>query len=452
MPNLRFILFQAILSKYGFITTFLIVIQQILSASSVIFLTKAISSIDNTSELMKNIIIFFVLVVVPYIPVCIAQVTMYKVVNSTHCEIIKKNISLLRYNTSLLNSSVKDRFVSNLSRNSFMIINDYFVYVYRVVSLILNVFFTIIIISSLISKEYLYSFVFSLMLSYLFFYYVRSKIEKSSVVVENDLVSYASIIERSWNNLILGSKLNLFFYNDLIEKESKKYYSSKLNNAFIQQVSNFVSAIIALVPLSVVSIYLIFENININILLSAILVNLTRMVGLFSFLGTLIYDITNFVHIKSRIKNMIDSLSVVEYRSNIEGRSLKPLYFNGSVVESYDFILSEIEKVRNGRFTITGENGSGKTTLLYYLLEKYKENSIFIPTSPGDLEWGENIKGLSTGQQVFSVVSSKIYQCDENIILLDEWDANLDLKNTIELNNLLENISKNKVVVEIRHL
>lgn len=452
MHNIRFILIQAVFSKYGFITTLLIVIQQILSASSVIFLTKAINLIDNPNKVLENIILFFILIISPYIPVCIAQVTMYKVVNDTHHKIVSSNMDKLRYKTFLLKDDTKSNFISNLSRNSFMIMNDYFIYIYRVFSLILNILLTIIIISNLISIEYLYSFIFSLIMSFIFLRYITTKIEKSSILVENKLSTYATAIKNSWSNLILVSNRNVLNYkNDLFIK-AKEYYDSKLNNSILQQLSNFISALIALIPLAIVSVFLIYTNIGLSSVLSAILVNLTRMVGLFSFLGNLIYDITNFMNIKSRIQNMINSFNVEESEKTEFNFKVKPIYINNEAIENINDFFVFLKNVENGRFTVTGENGSGKTTLLHYLLKKLKDSSIFIPTTPNDLNWDFPIDKLSTGWQVFKVISDQIANCNEKIILIDEWDANLDMKNTIIIDQLLDDISMSKVIVEIRHL
>lgn len=452
MHNVRFILQQAVFSKYGLITTLLIIIQQILSASSVIFLTKAINLIGNPSEVLKNIILFFILIISPYIPVCIAQVTMYKVVNNTHHKIVSSNMDKLRYKTFLLKDDTKSNFISNLSRNSFMIMNDYFIYIYRVFSLILNVIFTIIIISKLISIEYLYSFIFSLIVSFIFLRYITTKIENSSILVENNLSIYATAIEKSWSNLILGSNRNVLNYKKDLSIKSKEYYNSKLNNSILQQFSNFIAALIALVPLAIVSVFLIYSNIGLNSVLSAILVNLTRMVGLFSFLGNLIYDITNFMNIKSRIQNMINNFDIEENKKTEFNFKIKPIYMNNEAIENINDLLFFLKSVERGRFTVTGENGSGKTTLLHYLLKKLKDRSIFIPTTPNDLNWDFPIDKLSTGWQVFKVISDQITNCNEKIILIDEWDANLDMKNTIIIDQLLDNIAMSKVIVEIRHL
>jgi energy-coupling factor transporter ATP-binding protein EcfA2 len=40
---------------------------------------------------------------------------------------------------------------------------------------------------------------------------------------------------------------------------------------------------------------------------------------------------------------------------------------------------------------------------------------------------------------------------DNKHLLLDEWDANLDQENILKINDLLNRISKDKVIIEVRH-
>ncbi|WP_224963570.1 hypothetical protein [Acinetobacter guillouiae] len=262
--DLKFVLLQSVCSKYGILTTLLIVLQQLLTASSVIFITKAINNLGSPEDVIRNISFFFLFLILPYIPVCIAQVTMFHVVNDTHHNLVNRNLASIRFKTKIKYIDEKDIFLSNLSRNSFMILNDYYTYIYRVISLVLNILFTIVIISSILKIEFLYSFLISLILSFIHLKYITSKIEISSTHVEKNLVSYSNIIERSWDNFTLGSNRSVQGYNKKLNYLAQNYYSSKLKNASLQQISNFISALIALIPLMVVSLYVIHGNISNN--------------------------------------------------------------------------------------------------------------------------------------------------------------------------------------------
>ncbi|WP_224963568.1 ATP-binding cassette domain-containing protein [Acinetobacter guillouiae] len=188
-------------------------------------------------------------------------------------------------------------------------------------------------------------------------------------------------------------------------------------------------------------------------MLSSILVNLTRMVGLFSFLGTLIFDITNFINIKSRIISMLSGLNLTEtYENKVLIKGLKPIYVNNKIIDDLNYFFDEILKLNNGRFTITGDNGAGKTTLLLSLLRNERDKVIFIPSDPGTIEWNIDITNKSTGSKIFSILYSEIDNSNEKVILLDEWDANLDTENKSKIDKLIDKISEKKVVIEVRHL
>ncbi len=46
---------------------------------------------------------------------------------------------------------------------------------------------------------------------------------------------------------------------------------------------------------------------------------------------------------------------------------------------------------------------------------------------------------------------NEVKNCNEDIILLDEWDANLDKNKMILIDQLIDDISSRKVVIEVRH-
>jgi ABC-type transport system involved in cytochrome bd biosynthesis fused ATPase/permease subunit len=56
----------------------------------------------------------------------------------------------------------------------------------------------------------------------------------------------------------------------------------------------------------------------------------------------------------------------------------------------------------------------------------------------------------SVGQRVLSYLKYAMSE-EYKSILLDEWDANLDAKNTSAIDNELNILSKTRLVIEIRH-
>ncbi|MCF9045901.1 ABC transporter ATP-binding protein [Acinetobacter nectaris] len=114
----------------------------------------------------------------------------------------------------------------------------------------------------------------------------------------------------------------------------------------------------------------------------------------------------------------------------------------------YAFLISK----NNGRFTITGNNGSGKITFLHEFKNHLGNKAVIIPTDLNNSFWKNdaNLDHLSTDQRIKNILEEVLYS-EESFILLDEWNANLDTKNKIQTNALINKISKYTTVAEITH-
>jgi ABC-type transport system involved in cytochrome bd biosynthesis fused ATPase/permease subunit len=123
------------------------------------------------------------------------------------------------------------------------------------------------------------------------------------------------------------------------------------------------------------------------------------------------------------------------------------------VTESRDATIFDIEthleSSSRGRFTITGQNGSGKSSLLLNLKNKFGLSAIYIPAQH-QLFLNDSQVTLSSGELTLAMFQN-LKEVDCEILLLDEWDANLSMENRSILDNVIDEISLSRIVVEIRH-
>ena len=104
----------------------------------------------------------------------------------------------------------------------------------------------------------------------------------------------------------------------------------------------------------------------------------------------------------------------------------------------------------HGRYTIKGENGSGKSSLLL-LIKLLKGREAFYLPAKHELSFQLSKDGFSTGQLVRKTLHELLEKLDTEIVLLDEWDANLDTVNQQQLSQLIDQLSQKKCVIEVRH-
>jgi ATPase subunit of ABC transporter with duplicated ATPase domains len=133
---------------------------------------------------------------------------------------------------------------------------------------------------------------------------------------------------------------------------------------------------------------------------------------------------------------------------------------NGASVQfsSFEQLLEALDKLKHGRITIYGKNGTGKTTLTNLLKEELKDNAYYLPTN-SRLFFDTTIEAShSTGQRVkacLQELAQKYFQGENQptipVLILDEWDANLDFKNVESISTILDEFATRCIVVEISH-
>ena len=60
-------------------------------------------------------------------------------------------------------------------------------------------------------------------------------------------------------------------------------------------------------------------------------------------------------------------------------------------------------------------------------------------------------KKYSTGESLKNRLLEILEKVDVDVLLLDEWDANLDQENQEYLSKMIDGWAKNKCVIEVRH-
>ena len=104
-----------------------------------------------------------------------------------------------------------------------------------------------------------------------------------------------------------------------------------------------------------------------------------------------------------------------------------------------------------GRYTLQGPNGVGKSCLLLWLKQQWGTAAFYLPTHIHNLLFNHT-QGLSSGQKMIAALQAITqFQDSFQVLLLDEWDANLDAINLKRTDAVIEQLAKNKKIIEVRH-
>jgi len=256
-----------------------------------------------------------------------------------------------------------------------------------------------------------------------------------------NIINPTKIFQKNWTKSFEKS------YHELIKSESRYSIASSL--------VSFVGTISALSIICLgVGIFL-FTHTDSPALFVGMLVTIPRQVQIiqsgFYFFGLSVH----WSGMRERLKSL-ESESLSSIQVNVEEDIKFPtiqLYSNNTnqVISDFSTLLSMTSKP--GRYTLRGPNGCGKSTLLALFSESLKDKKIvFLPTIVNQL-FAQTSGPISnsSGKTMLTILESIVDQKDIEVLLLDEWDANLDDSNINQIDKELSELAQRVSVVEIRH-
>lgn len=201
----------------------------------------------------------------------------------------------------------------------------------------------------------------------------------------------------------------------------------------------------------IVSTAIYFTNESSIAQLGILVALLPRSLQLFGSVHSLSMYLSHLVMMGQKIKNLNDFITGLE-KQNLENQiDLKKILITNTStghnlsIEDLFLIISQ-EPSPHGRILITGRNGSGKSSLLKTLKSQHDNSILYTPGA----HFNEELSSCSTGQlQILELHS--LLKSSEKVILLDEWDANLDTKNKTKINSIIDEIALKSFVIEVRH-
>lgn len=190
-----------------------------------------------------------------------------------------------------------------------------------------------------------------------------------------------------------------------------------------------------------------------------LVVILPRLFQVLSYSYEMLFVLADFPMQKSRLATVLKLIDVSDKQQTpqtLEKRigwdQISAILKTGEelpTAQSVETLLKDLPS--QGRITLKGENGSGKTSFLLLLKQKYGEKAFYLLTKH-ELLFRFSPHQLSTGQKARKVLEELMRNVKTPILLLDEWDANLDSNNTQQISKVIDEMSNSFCIVESRHL
>ncbi|WP_193087603.1 hypothetical protein [Advenella sp. FME57] len=439
-------------NRHAALSLGLVVIHQSLIALSAFFLTQLITAYQTGEPFSASLFWYLFCMITPFLPGCLSLVQMQKWSNHVHqhfIEMVRKKCFARPgiYTDINLRNSIE----SVISRNSFPILSGFIAFIQGSLTFLLNSGLSLIVIGIILPNELIFGYLLSVIISIVSNVFLHKPIARETKKVEETFSDYGSGLAKIWSNAILGNVQNFDSWSNRVTQAGNRYYEQSLKQTSLQQTGNLLLGVFTLLPTA----YLVYSTLVSGTLdpavAAAIIVNLTRVFHILNSLGTLIYQLLDWSSVKASYQFLFDIVRDLENDGHIADAPVRSIKLNGAEISGYAAVAKQLTEVNCGRFTLRGENGSGKSTLLLYLKKHFANDAFYLPASMNELVWNAETGPLSTGQRMLTALQEITTYPNIKYFLLDEWDANLDKENKVKIHEILDELSKKAVVLEVRH-
>ncbi len=310
----------------------------------------------------------------------------------------------------------------------------------------LNILFTLAVFYLALSWDIASAIALSLLASFALILVQRQRIERSAAAMQQSRHAATLAIEPAWNGAMFGSRGMRAQAFCKLDAKAQLYFVELQRYVLLEQAVACGPVIIAtLALLGLIQ----FTGLWTATIAGALVALLPRSLQVFGNAHALSVYLSQFFLLRAKLRNLDGFCTRLE-RFPLHQVSLHAIGIQGPQRHWAPAELLEAlrqDRLPRGRWTVTGANGAGKSTLLKRIKEMCGDALLLGPET-GFLD-ADN--GLSTGQRRIKEIENALAMAPA-LLLLDEWDANLDVSNRGKIDRLLDAASRQMVVIEVLHL
>jgi len=441
---------------------FFILIQQIIVASSTATIALLSKSIISGENYLFFLILFIIFLTIAYIPTMLTNYFINKATYLTYKEYILK-FSKQSYNhpNIYFNSKFRKEKEPYFTHEAWLIIQEDYYYIATIFSIVLNIILNVLVLGFYLDWNFLISYIFAIPLTLICVVISKKRLLKKSDNLQKSRNEMMQTLSYGWDTILLGNKWNNSLWNNIFKRKCDEADKNQRKLTLEIDVMAIVTLIASAFPILFI-LFISFINAGSDIQKLAMLVattprqiitiqNLSDIISLFVNLNDKVY------RTKQLSANLLFDEDLLNSNNKITWGNVFIANKNEKIVlDSFSDLLSATNNFEKGRYTITGDNGTGKTTLLANIKSYMGDKAYLLPSHSKMLFLNDSQeRGYSTGEKLhenFKEISSNINDGVISILLLDEWNANLDKENLSKVNLDIEEISKIVCVIEVLHL
>ncbi len=295
----------------------------------------------------------------------------------------------------------------------------------------------------------------------------QGRIETLSKTHQAESNKVTNFLKSGWDNIVVGNKYNRSLWMKKFEEHFNSLLDATVSYTRYVKLSSGLVTFVASLPMFGVTVYLFRDALGKVDRMALLLAIIPRQLQAIQSLNSVGLQIGRWAGVRVNLGKLADSVAddfpgenyaVLTYKVSLSKITVSVnnsshLLQLASVDTLYEDVMRRTQTKEFGRLTLRGNNATGKSILmckLACLLLESNRRPIYLPTSV-PLLFDSPTDKMSQGERMLAQINEFVSKSDEEIYLLDEWDANLDEINKQKITKLLDTLSKTKVIVEIRH-
>lgn len=464
-PKVRKQFFGLLTNRWALSCCLILIFQQILEASSTLWLVLLIQGITSGQPFFHFLLLYLGSLALPYIPWCLAFVIRISWKQEAQRSFINAFVASNRNNIGeWSNKALREEKLSILTSEGPSAINLLIDYVFDLFSYGLSVFFNIIALSIVVEPLFAVAYGISVTAVILIMNVKKRsqrQLTKKALTARIDLTQ--SLLA-AWDNVLLGNDYNFNLWQERTSQRLNRCLQKNVDLERFDQIMAIFISLMTSIPSLLVVVYLVLKNQHDPVKLSSFIVTLPILFVILSYTyQTLTLAFRWGMHM-SKLVALFRAIQAsketnIHLEKKVKWEKIKLMKNSSAPDEKISVanpkeLLSHYELIdqsaKAGRFTLRGENGSGKSTLLMLVKNSLKNRAFFLPTH-SQLSFTAETNKYSTGESLKKRLMEILSKVDVDVLLLDEWDANLDPENQEILSSLIDEISEKKCVIEVRH-
>lgn len=444
------------INKYSIPGVCLGILEQVLVVLSTLCMIRLGQCIDRPRELLFWAVIFILLLFLVFLPRYGYQYFLIRSKYDTFQSMIRKFEAAYRHKPYIalekIFSNERKTFFYNETWN---VVNESYDFMLDFGLTFLNICFSIAVIGIAVERKFIISYIAAFAIALLFYIGSRGKTEELSLAAQNAHVNMNTFLFYGWETILADNPYNREIWEKDIEDSVQKAVHSGVRK--LKRVSGIsaLAMIVSSLPIFLLLIQTLYHSQSAGTT-AVLIVTLPRQINTIQYLNLLISYIMSWNGVHAKIKGL-------EKASRIpEDLVFKPEYIDFSKIclkkdhasytfSNFDELAGWDEWGKAGRITVRGDNGSGKSTLCVGLKLRFGESAYYFSPSWNVYFSDSARRTLSLGETALNNMREILSRVNADILILDEWDANLDAANIEKMNECFDKLAGKACIVEVRH-